>query len=309
VGAGGAGGGGNGSFGSPGTGGTAGTANTGGGGGGGQNGNGYAGGSGIVVIRYLTVDFGTCTGGTITTDGAYTVHTFTSSGTFTPAAPTPGYALVSSVGGTGTTSAIDTSGADLLVAYMSYDSGATFSDSKGNTWTALTARSHNGSDSFGRFYYVENPTVGTGHTFSSSQSFASVFVQAWYGSLSPTAYDQETGSTASSTTSQQPGSLTPTEDNSLLVFAVANGGNASAHSVNSGFTISNTVTAVTGLRYGGSMAYKVQGTKAAENPTYSWTGSTTVAAAQVIFKPAGGAPPPSFTPTPMIHMMFRSGML
>jgi hypothetical protein len=67
--------------------GTAGTANTGsGGGGGGANGTtftvGYAGGSGIVIIRYLTGAI-TATGGTIVTSGGYTYHTFTSNGTFT----------------------------------------------------------------------------------------------------------------------------------------------------------------------------------------------------------------------------------
>ncbi len=69
--------------------GTAGTPNTGGGGGGsgqfayaGYSGQGGAGGSGIVIIRYLTDPSIVGIGGTITTDGAYTVHTFTSSGTF-----------------------------------------------------------------------------------------------------------------------------------------------------------------------------------------------------------------------------------
>jgi hypothetical protein len=35
-----------------------------------------------VEIRYLTADLAGATGGTITTDGAYTVHTFTTSGDF-----------------------------------------------------------------------------------------------------------------------------------------------------------------------------------------------------------------------------------
>ena len=91
AGSGGAGGGGNGS--STGVG-SAGTANSGGGGGGGDFGfAGGAGGSGIVIIRYLTTDFGDCTGGTITTDGDYTIHTFTSSGTFS----VPGIELSDSV--------------------------------------------------------------------------------------------------------------------------------------------------------------------------------------------------------------------
>jgi hypothetical protein len=66
--------------------GTAGTANTGGGGGGaariGSTGySGSAGGSGIVIIRYLGAQRGA--GGTVTSSGGYTYHTFTSSGTFT----------------------------------------------------------------------------------------------------------------------------------------------------------------------------------------------------------------------------------
>ena len=59
-------------------------ANTGGGGGGGTHAYsvGGNGGSGIVIIRYYGSQ--KATGGTITSAGGYTVHTFTSSGTFTP---------------------------------------------------------------------------------------------------------------------------------------------------------------------------------------------------------------------------------
>lgn len=79
-GTGGAGGGGNGGIAS--NTGSAGTANTGGGGGGGgQDATGGAGGSGIVIIRYLGTQ--RATGGTVTSSGGYTIHTFTSSGTFT----------------------------------------------------------------------------------------------------------------------------------------------------------------------------------------------------------------------------------
>lgn len=78
AGVGGAGGGGAGSISGAGT---AGTANTGGGGGGGANANnGGAGGSGIVVISYLGSQRGT--GGTVTSSGGYTIHTFTSSSTY-----------------------------------------------------------------------------------------------------------------------------------------------------------------------------------------------------------------------------------
>jgi hypothetical protein len=64
--------------------GTSGTTNRGGGGGGAQydsSTGGGAGGSGIVIIRYLGSQRGT--GGTVTSAGGYTIHTFTGSGTFT----------------------------------------------------------------------------------------------------------------------------------------------------------------------------------------------------------------------------------
>jgi hypothetical protein len=57
-----------------------GTANTGGGGGGGAT-YGGSGGSGITIIKYAGSQRGT--GGTVTTSGSFTVHTFTSSGTYT----------------------------------------------------------------------------------------------------------------------------------------------------------------------------------------------------------------------------------
>jgi hypothetical protein len=42
---------------------------------------GGAGGSGIIVVRYLGPQ--RATGGTVTSAGGYTIHTFTSSSTFT----------------------------------------------------------------------------------------------------------------------------------------------------------------------------------------------------------------------------------
>lgn len=65
------------------------TANTGGGGGGGSNSGatftGGNGGSGVVILRILTTNYSSTTTGspTVTTDGSYTVLTFTSSGSYT----------------------------------------------------------------------------------------------------------------------------------------------------------------------------------------------------------------------------------
>jgi hypothetical protein len=76
------GGGGNGATGAPQP--SPGGTNTGGGGGGTDDGSYYggAGGSGIVLVRYLTASGIEATGGTTSTSGSYTIHTFTSNGTF-----------------------------------------------------------------------------------------------------------------------------------------------------------------------------------------------------------------------------------
>jgi len=64
-----------------------GAANTGNGGQGGYNGPGGNGGSGVVIIRYVTAEKTakglTITGGTTSTSGIYTIHTFNSSANFT----------------------------------------------------------------------------------------------------------------------------------------------------------------------------------------------------------------------------------
>lgn len=69
------------------------------------------GGSGIVIVSYVTADFGACTGGTITTNGENTVHTFTEDGTFTVLfVPTPTPTLTQTPAITPTPEPTDTPG-------------------------------------------------------------------------------------------------------------------------------------------------------------------------------------------------------
>jgi len=86
---------------------TDGTANTGGGGGGGWTISG-SGGSGIVILRYKTdgsdgINAATTTGGTKTTWGIYTIHTFTASGTLTVNATGPDHLEIQHASGAGLT--------------------------------------------------------------------------------------------------------------------------------------------------------------------------------------------------------------
>lgn len=212
------------------------------------------------------------------------------------------YALVANVaagatdgGNNVTTGGVDTSGADLLiVAVASYDGGGviptiTVSDSKSNTWTPLT-RTGAGDVVLCRFYYCVGGTVGGSHTFTASSTggFPTVLAAAFSGAhASP--FDQETaGAHGSGITSIQPGSVTPGEDNELLVSVVGLNA-ANTISINGGFTESDEVAYSSGNHFGASLAYLIQTSAAAANPTWSWASSTAGATTIATFKAAAAA--------------------
>lgn len=196
-------------------------------------------------------------------------------------------------GGAGavTTPAIDTTGANLIVlAVSSYaaTSEPTISDSKSNTWSQLTIRS--AGDTRFRLFYCAGPTVGSGHTFTVSPSagnpYQSFCVGAFSGAAASTPFDQQNGATATGT-SLATGSVTPSEDNELVIaglnFAAVN-----TISVNGGFTISDQINYSASVRFGSAMAYLIQTSLAAANPSFSWSTSTAAAAGIATFKAAAG---------------------
>lgn len=194
----------------------------------------------------------------------------------------------------GTTSSLNTTGSTLLVVgVISYALGTVpvvVSDSKSNTWTPLTA-SQIASDARAQIFYAENPSsVGSGHTFSVGyvSIYAAVFVLALSGTVTTSVFDQQAGTTATSVTSFQPGSVTPGSDNEIIVSLWGVNGTYSGLSVDSGFTSIGSVAFSSGNYYGGAMGYKIQGAAAAVNPQWSWTTSRGVAGRNATFKAASG---------------------
>jgi hypothetical protein len=187
----------------------------------------------------------------------------------TAPAPPPGISLLSSLTGYSsngndfTTAAMDTTGASLIVVSLSdrTTGNHTFTDSRGNTWIALP-RQNGGSLSTDTLFYCFSPSVGTGHTFTTttgSLGYPGIAVLAFSGVSN---YDARTG--ASNAT--QPGSLTPANANSLIVLSAGN--LTSPTAVDSGFTIGANQAAL-GLNYSSLAAYLIQTTPAAVNPTIS----------------------------------------
>jgi hypothetical protein len=192
----------------------------------------------------------------------------------------------------GTTSGIDTTGADALFVVLSYYSGLSpdpvVTDNKGNgTFSELTAYESN--DRGVQIFYKANATVGSGHTFtcSSGAIFAPlVKVHAFSGVHLSAPFDVENGAFTASGTSLAPGSITPTGSGRLVISGLCVNDQTGPISENASMTESTTV-AVVGTNLGGGTGWIIQGGASAINPVWSWTDSGIAASATIAsFKPA-----------------------
>lgn len=185
---------------------------------------------------------------------------------------------------TATTGGIDTTGANLLVAILVDYKGnpaATFTDSKGNTWT-ISAESFVASDTRARMAHCVPTSVGSAHTFTlgaATLCYPAVCVSAFSGA-NATPLDQQNGNAATGV-SIQPGSVTPSTSDQMIVTGL--GCYGASPSINSAFTITNTVAYVADNNYCASLAYLNSGS--AQNPTWSATGSSGMATRIATFKP------------------------
>lgn len=202
--------------------------------------------------------------------------------------------FIAGVSAHGTSSGIDTTGADFIAIVVSRyvgDSGATApTDSKGNTWTACTDAA--GASTGCRIWYANNPTVGSGHTFTSPGSYGVVTAIAFSGVKSSGALDQEASNSAASGTSISSGSVTPSENGEVVISGIA-GGVSGSMAIDGGFSIAGQLGFAVGNNQSGGGAYLVQTTAAAANPSWSWSGSAYNATAVASFRSAAA---PSFDP-------------
>lgn len=205
------------------------------------------------------------------------------------AGPHVSIAPVSTSGGT--SSAIDTTGQNFIAfavsIYQGFAGNLAVSDSKINTWTKLTP--HSSTIAYSVIFYCKNPTVGTGHTFTlgSGSIAGSACISTFSGVDITSPFDVQNGATGSGTTLAT-GSVTPTNAGSLFIAALSTPDNTTTpYSIDSSFTITDTVSWSSGVREGCSSAYKVS--SSAENPTWTVNSATNpLAAAIVAFKAATG---------------------
>lgn len=193
-------------------------------------------------------------------------------------------------GDTVATGSLDTTGADCLVGVVTNYTGIgvpSISDSKSNSWTSLTNR--NATNTNGRMFYCVPSSVGSGHTFSgglAGTDYPSIAVIALAG-VHATPFGAESGSGSDGVTTKQAGSLTPSENN-CIVIACLSFNAANTPSINESFTIAQHIDFSSGQHFGVDLAYKIQTTAAAQNPTWTNGSSGEMVAALAWFKSAAG---------------------
>lgn len=194
-----------------------------------------------------------------------------------------------------TTPAIDTTGANLIYLAVSdflVQPLGTISDNKGNTWTIITV----GGDGDGNFcristYFCLNPTVGAGHTFTYSGTavYPSMTALALSGAAAASVLDQKNTNSSLATTTLATGSVTPSENNEIVITSTSDLSVSGSKSIDSGFTISDQMLYSPGSFFGIGTAYLIQTSAGAVNPTWTYGTSTETVAEIATFKAAAAS--------------------
>lgn len=177
--------------------------------------------------------------------------------------------------GSGTTAAIDTTGATGLYVWgAGLNSGITITDSKGNTWTQSTSFS-GGADNVVLWYVDGVPVVGTNHTFTLSGSgFFAFGVLAASNMKTSGSFDSAVGNAVTASTIQ-PGSLNPGAGKHLLIGVMSSAATSGTWTgVDSGFAIYDQLDFNIGTNYEGAVCALVQSSGSAVNPTATFDSST-----------------------------------
>lgn len=198
-----------------------------------------------------------------------------------------------------TTPSIDTTGANLITVitgeYVGGGTGSSITDSKGNTFTRRQYASS--SPGQGTLWDCVNPTVGTGHTFTlNNNNYSTVFVAAWSGVDTGAGYDTSNQNTGTGS-SIQTGSITPANANSLVIAGYGSETTTSATAtIDSGFTILDQLAPVPGTTEGGGLAYLIQTSAAAVNPTWTLaSGSSALSGMIAAYKASAVVSNPTFS--------------
>lgn len=182
---------------------------------------------------------------------------------------------------TATTASINMTGATLIVishTWYNVVGRSPISDSSSNSYTALNNYTA-GSVLSTTLFYVASPTVTSSMTFTAGSvggNFPVICVAGFSGTAASTPFDVQNGGGSLGFNPVQPGSITPSVNNELVVSGYGNAASGAPNtmSIDSGFTISSQTAGAAGASWGGAIAYLIQTSASAVNPTWSTTSVT-----------------------------------
>lgn len=154
--------------------------------------------------------------------------------------------------------------------------GVSLSDATGttpasNSWTQIATYNGAGAQSGIAMFYCNNFTAGASHTFTTAARFSNISILCFTGNRTASSpQDQINGRYISGTAgSNTPGSITPSENNCLVVSSVMDFG-GTLPTYPTGYT--GITRGPTGTAFAWGVAYQIQTTATATNP--DWVGST-----------------------------------
>jgi hypothetical protein len=121
-----------------------------------------------------------------------------------------------------------------------------------------------------------------------SPFYGEIIAECWLDTAGTPSYDtpQSSVNQAAGNSSIQPGSKTPSTNNSMIAVVASEGGVDPLATIDGGFTVSQQLAQLAGNYYSISGFYLLQGTAAAVNPTVTFGGTTVDSAvSMVVFKP------------------------
>ena len=239
-----------------------------------------AAGNGTGIIRPMAAGAGTQRAAG---SGAGTIGAAIGSGSGGVAAPSWSLIASTSRQGAGTTPAINTTGATLIVVAVAVPTGdfnlADLSDSEGNTWEI--AQQSGAVGNYTTACARLSPTTSATHTFTYSGPNAPGIGVAAFGGVSSPALDQ-TNNGETTGTSIPAGSITPAQNNELIITSLGFGA-VETLTLPTGFATAGEAAYESGVSHGSALAYQVQTTATAVNPTWGLSASSQAGATVLSF--------------------------
>lgn len=189
---------------------------------------------------------------------------------------------------TQTTSAVDCTGANLFVVHLGMVTSVsnTLSDSTTALWDCASVTPQTVGINLGQLCFAKNVTGSATQTFTltCTNCFFAMEAIGFSGADISAPLDQQSGSIQAAASTIQAGSVTPGSDGQVIVSGVEiQAGDLT--SVDLSFVISDH-TANSGSNVGSGMAYLIETTATAKNPTDTMSGSSSLAAINATFKAA-----------------------